>query len=196
MTQWLKPSLTCFIPQLSRRYFLKSGVLAAAMCLAPHVAFAHPGAEHRRAYERLLTLYNTHTGESLKTVYWSQGDYIVEAVADINHILRDHRANETASMDLELLDLLYAIQQKLASHQPFHVISGYRTPSTNALLQRRSKRVSKHSLHMQGKAADVRLPGHDTQTLRRVALALGRGGVGYYPSSNFIHVDTGRVRSW
>lgn len=196
MAQWSQPSLTCFKPQLSRRSFLKSGVLVAATCLTPHVTFARLRQDHRRVHERILTLHNTHTGENLKTVYWYQGDYLVEAIADINHILRDHRANEITSMDVELLDFLYAIQQKLDSRQPFHVLSGYRTPSTNALLRRRSKRVSKHSLHMQGKATDIRLPGHDARTLRRVALALQRGGVGYYPYSNFIHVDTGPVRSW
>jgi uncharacterized protein YcbK (DUF882 family) len=196
MTQWSQPSMTGFKPQLSRRCFLKYGVILAATCLTPHVTLARPHQDRSRVAEKILTLYNTHTGENLTTVYWAQGDYVVEAIADINHILRDHRVNATTSMDLDLLDFLHAIQQKLDSREPFHVISGYRTPATNALLRRRSKRVSKHSLHMQGKAVDISLPGYGTQTVRRAALSLSRGGVGYYPHSNFIHVDTGPVRSW
>ena len=196
MTLWSPPSVMYVKSQLSRRCFLKSGVFAAVTCLTPYVTCARPRQDSSQGSERVLALYNTHTGESLKTVYWSAGDYIGEAITDINHILRDHRADTVTSMDLELLDLLSAIRQQLHSREPFHVLSGYRTPATNALLRQRSKRVSKHSLHMQGKAADIRLPGHDSSTLRRVALALGRGGVGYYQHSNFIHVDTGPVRSW
>lgn len=196
MTQWSQPSITGSKPQLSRRCFLNYGVILAATCLTPHVTLARPYQNRSRVSEKVLALYNTQTGENLTTVYWAQGDYVGEAIADINHIFRDHRANAIRSIDLDLLDLLYAIQQKLDSHEPFHVISGYRTPATNALLRRRSKRVSKHSLHMQGKAVDISLPGYDAQTIRRVALSLNRGGVGYYPYSNFIHIDTGPVRSW
>jgi uncharacterized protein YcbK (DUF882 family) len=187
--------MTGFKPQLSRRCFLKYGVTAAT-CLTPHVTLGRPRQDRPRVSEKVLAIYNTHTGENLKTVYWAQGDYIVEAITNINHILRDHRANASMSIDLDLLDLLHAIQQKLGSREPFHVISGYRTPATNALLRRRSKRVSKHSLHMQGKAVDIFLPGYDTRTVRRTALSLQRGGVGYYPYSNFIHIDTGPVRNW
>ncbi len=141
-------------------------------------------------------MYNCHTGESLKRVYWFRGQYLSEALTDINHILRDHRANEIQSIDLHLLDLLCTIQRKLAPHQAFHVISAYRTPATNAMLRRHSKGVAKHSLHMQGKAIDIRLPGYASATVRRVALALRRGGVGYYPRAGYVHIDTGQVRSW
>ena len=196
MTHWSQPSMTGFKPQLSRRCFLKSGVILAATCLTPHVTLARPPQDRSQVAEKVLAFHNTHTGENLTTVYWAQGDYVGEAISDINHILRDHRANEIKSMDLDLLDFLHTIQQKLGSRESFHVFSGYRTPATNALLRRRSKRVSKQSLHMQGKAVDISLPGYDTQTVRRAAISLNRGGVGYYPSSNFIHVDTGPVRSW
>lgn len=196
MTPLSTPSLTLIRPQLSRRCFLKAGAVTAGMCLVPHLAQARISRRELSAHERALAFYNTHTGERLKTVYWLQGDYVAEALATINHVLRDHRANAVKAIDPHLLDLLHAMQHKLDSNQPFYVISGYRTPTTNALLRRRSKHVSKRSFHMQGKAVDVRLPGHSAATLRRVALALRGGGVGFYPGSNFIHVDTGRVRSW
>ncbi|MEE8291111.1 MAG: DUF882 domain-containing protein [Candidatus Tectomicrobia bacterium] len=195
MTQLAKPGLTLIEPRQSRRRVLKSGVLAAgAWFFLPRLARAHK--RDARAHERTLALYNCHTGESLKRVYWFRGQYLSEALTDINHILRDHRANETRSIDLHLLDLLCTIQRKLAPHQAFHVISAYRTPATNAMLRRHSKGVAKHSLHMQGKAIDIRLPGYASATVRRVALALRRGGVGYYPRAGYVHVDTGQVRSW
>ena len=195
MTQLAKPGLTLIEPRQSRRRVLKSGVLVAgAWFFSPRLARAHK--RDLWAHERTLALYNSHTGESLKRVYWFRGHYLSEALTDINHILRDHRANETRSIDLRLLDLLCTIQRKLAPHRAFRVISAYRTPATNAMLRRHSKGVAKHSLHMQGKAIDIHLPGYSSATVRRVALALRRGGVGYYPRSGYVHVDTGRVRSW
>lgn len=196
MTQWSQISFRRTTSHLSRRCFLKSGAIAAAACLVPCVTQARIPQGHAQIHERALALYNPHTDESLKTVYWLEGDYIGESLTDINHILRDHRVNAIKKIDPNLLDTLYAIQKKLETRQPLYVISGYRTADTNAFLRRRSDRVSKHSLHMEGKAADIYVPGYDTRLIRRVALALGRGGVGYYPLSNFVHIDTGRVRSW
>ena len=111
-------------------------------------------------------------------------------------MLRDHRSDELTAMDPSLLDLLYNLQQKTQGHGPFHVISGYRSPSTNNKLRKNSKGVAKKSLHMQGRAIDIRLPGSELKTLQHAALSLQAGGVGYYPKSNFIHLDTGRVRFW
>ena len=135
-------------------------------------------------------------GERLKTIYWAQGSYISEALGEINHILRDSIANETKEIDATLLDLLFAIRTQLEFNEPFHIISGYRSASTNAFLRARSSGVADNSLHTVGKAIDIRTPGRDLHKLHKVARALQGGGVGYYPESNFIHVDIGRVRYW
>ncbi len=145
---------------------------------------------------RSLAFYNLHTGEQTNTIYWEGGQYIDEALDDINHVLRDHRSGELTAMAPSLLDLLYNLQQTVQGHGPFHVISGYRSPTTNEKLRKNSKGVARKSLHMQGRAIDIRLPGSELNTLRQAALSLKAGGVGYYPKSNFIHVDTGRVRFW
>ena len=146
--------------------------------------------------ERRLSFYNIHTGESLDTVYWAEGSYVDESLAGINHVLRDFRTNEIMAMDRRLLDLLHELKTTLGSALPFHVISGYRSPATNAFLHAHSSGVARHSLHMEGQAADVFLPGRSLSNLREVALDLKKGGVGYYPRSNFVHVDVGRMRSW
>ena len=146
--------------------------------------------------ERALSFYNTHTGESMKTVYWNQGTYVPEALADINYILRDYRTGEMKEIDTDLLDLLFAIHRKMESTAPFDIISGYRSPETNSLLNITSNGVVKNSLHIHGKAIDIRLPGHDLKALRLAAIDLQRGGVGYYPSSDFVHLDVGRIRYW
>jgi uncharacterized protein YcbK (DUF882 family) len=177
-----------------RRGFLKLGALAMGAVLTPRLALAHQGP--LAMAERSLSLYNDHTQEHLNTVYWVEGDYMPEALAEINHLLRDHRTDQMASMDPELLDLLHALGRKVDARHPFHVISGYRSPKTNARLRQRSQRVAKRSQHIYGKAVDLYVPGHKLDDLRRAALSLRRGGVGYYPRSNFIHVDTGRVRFW
>jgi uncharacterized protein YcbK (DUF882 family) len=178
-----------------RRLFLKWALLAAAPFVAP------PGVSLAQLHdpissERSLSFYNPHTGESLKTLYWAEGAYLSDALAEINHILRDHRTDEMKPIDARLLDLLYTIHRKLRTRQPFHIISGYRCPSTNALLRAKSRMVAKNSLHLYGKAADVRLPHSDLSALRRVAISLRGGGVGYYPKSQFVHVDVGKVRYW
>jgi uncharacterized protein YcbK (DUF882 family) len=177
-----------------RREFLLAGLLTAAGCLFPYKA----GAALSKFFsdERKLSFYNTHTGEKIKAVYCEQGAYVPQALTDINHILRDFRTGEVKEIDTGLLDLLFTLQQKLGSTAPFHVISGYRSPKTNALLRTASKGVAGHSLHLHGKAIDIRLPGCDLKTLQRAALELKRGGVGYYPRPDFVHVDVGRVRYW
>ena len=179
---------------LHRRRVVQLGALAMGAVVIPRLALAHPSSS--TPAERSLSLYNNHTREHLKVVYWVDGDYVPEALSDINHLLRDHRTDQVASMDPALLDLLYDLGHKIGARHPFHVISAYRSPKTNAKLRQRSKRVAKRSQHMYGKAVDIYVPGYKLADLRRAALSLRRGGVGYYPRSNFIHVDTARVRFW
>ncbi len=191
MTSKRSPSTAVKPTCPQRRNFLKLTAFAAAGMVAGP-AFAKIGPLKQRP----LSFYNTHTGESLRTDYWEHGHYVPEGLAEINHILRDHRTNEVKAIDPRLLDLLYALQLTLGSRQAFHIISGYRSPATNAYLHAHSSGVAKHSLHMDGMAADIFLPDRPLISLRQAALSLERGGVGYYPESNFVHVDVGRVRHW
>jgi uncharacterized protein YcbK (DUF882 family) len=149
--------------------------------------------------QRVLSFFNTHTGERLKAPYCCGGAYQADVLEQINFILRDFRANEVKPIDPKLLDLLYELGGTLETDQPFHIISGYRSPHTNALLREwggSNTGVASGSLHMVGKAIDIRLPGIKLDHLRAAARSLKLGGVGYYPSSDFVHVDTGRVRYW
>lgn len=145
---------------------------------------------------RSLAFSHNHTGERLKTVYFEGGEYLPDALAEINHLLRDFRTGEVWEMDVGLLDTLADLRSLTGSTAEFQIISGYRSPQTNAMLRSASSGVAKRSLHMQGRAIDVRLSGYDTAKLRKAAMSLRRGGVGYYARSDFLHVDTGRVRSW
>ena len=176
---------------MNRREFLCIGAGTTATLIV-RTGFAVPNAP----LERALGFYNTHTDETLKTVYWAEGKYQPEGLREINRILRDHRTGDVHRMDERLLDLLYLLQAKTGRKGSFHIISGYRSPATNAMLNARSAGVAKRSYHMQGKAIDIRLPGYDLKKLHQAALALKAGGVGCYPSSNFIHVDAGPVRHW
>ena len=147
--------------------------------------------------ERLLSFYNKHTGETVRAAYWVPREgYIDQSLREISFILRDHRNDKVKLIDPKLLDQMYALQLQLNPHQPIHVISGYRSPETNAMLRRRSRRVAKDSLHMRGMAVDIRMPDRRISELYRTARALQAGGVGYYPRSNFVHLDTGSVRTW
>lgn len=146
--------------------------------------------------ERKLRLYNLHTGEKLAATFWAEGEYQADELALINKIMRDHRTGTIENIDTRLLDQLYRLQHEVESRGTFHIISGYRSPKTNAKLHSATSGVAKRSLHMQGRAVDIRLPGVELKHLRKAALSLRAGGVGYYPKSNFIHVDTGRPRFW
>ena len=175
-------------PSPSRREFLKCA--GAVLAIAPVAAWAQ-GAECRS-----LCFVHTHTGETLSCVYYQEGGYDLETLARVNHFLRDFRTDEVRAIDPRVLDILFAVRSRAGREDPFHVISGYRSPATNAYLRNHSSGVAKHSLHMEGRAIDVRLPGLPTRQLRDLGLALRRGGVGYYPASDFVHLDTGRVRFW
>lgn len=179
--------------ELSRRGFLTTVAGAALTFATPKVMASVAPATVR---DRELSFYNTHTGEKLSATFWSNGDYQDDAVKKISWILRDHRADIASSIDRKLIDLLYQLQAKVERHGEIHVISGYRTPATNAMLNKKSSGVAKRSYHMLGQAIDVRLPGFDTAKLHKAARSLKAGGVGYYAKSNFVHLDVGRVRYW
>ena len=140
--------------------------------------------------------YNNHTGERLEVTYKKGDHYVPEGLEKIDYILRDHRNEKVHSMDPKLLGFLYDLLKELDYQGEVHIISGYRSPETNERLRKRSSSIAKHSLHMQGKALDFRLPGIDPRMLRDKARAMKRGGVGYYNKLDFIHIDTGRVRVW
>jgi len=176
-------------PPPARRDFLKCAG-AALVAMAPVAAWA------RGSQCRSLSFVHTHTGETLSCAYYQEGSYDPATLARVNHFLRDFRTEEVHAIDPGVLDILFAARLRADRDDPFHVISGYRSPATNAWLQSRSSGVAKHSLHMEGRAIDVRLPGFPTRRLRDIGLAMRRGGVGYYPASDFVHLDTGRVRSW
>lgn len=186
-----------------RRSFLKSSVVLASVLGTPALsraaaqpADAAPVVPAAAPGERILRLYNTHTGESLRSLFWAEGQFIPDALQDINKLLRDHRNNKIAAIDPQLLVLLDRISAQFGDHPTFNVISGYRSPETNAMLHENTTGVAKHSLHMEGMAIDIRIPGQDLAKLHRVALAARGGGVGYYPDSDFVHMDVGRVRHW
>jgi uncharacterized protein YcbK (DUF882 family) len=145
---------------------------------------------------RSVSFVHTHTGEKLTAAYWKDGEYQTEVLQQVNHLLRDFRTNEVHVIDPVLLDVLFELRTKVGSERAFHVISAYRSPKTNEMLRRSSNGVAEHSMHMLGKAIDVRLESFPTARLAEVARSLRRGGVGYYQASDFVHVDTGRARYW
>ena len=179
----------------NRRSFLGYGALATAAAMVPGTAQA---AVSKRP-ERVLSFFHTHTGERLKIAYCCDGIYQPEALSQLNHLLRDFRVDQEKPIDPKLFDLLHELGGTLETDQPYHIISGYRSAETNSMLRERGGAhtgVASSSLHMVGKAIDIRLPGVKLDHLRSAAASLKLGGVGFYPSSNFVPVDTGRVRYW
>jgi uncharacterized protein YcbK (DUF882 family) len=174
---------------LSRRDFLvAAGAVGTAALTSPADA-ALTGIR-----DRSIFLHNVHTGETLRTVYWSGGHYDPAALQTLNHVLRDHYSEKVHRMDPRLIDLLSRLQSNFGGHRCFEVFSAYRSPETNAMLASYSEGVAAHSLHMQGMAADIRLTGVGLRSLRYSAKRMRLGGVGSY--SSFVHVDVGRVRYW
>lgn len=186
---------------------------ARAGTLAPNTLLPEPTfplAPDRRAHQlavggpprlagvnrRRVVLYNVHTGERLDLVYAWDGRYRRDALTRLNHFLRDWRSGTVTEIDPEAIDILAALHLATGKSGPFYVLSGYRTQQTNELLRRQGHDVARNSLHIQGKAIDIHLPGYTLSALRDHALALRAGGVGYYPDNGFIHVDTGSIRTW
>jgi uncharacterized protein YcbK (DUF882 family) len=175
---------------LSRRAFVAALAGAVPVLAMPRALLA------RSAGTRALDFVHTHTGERLAVEYFGGGAYVPNALATVNHFLRDFRTGDVHTIDPSLLDLLHNMTGLTGTSRPFQVISGYRSPITNEMLRHRSEGVAAGSLHMQGQAIDIRLADIPLAKLRTAALEVRRGGVGYYPASDFVHVDTGRVRTW
>ncbi len=174
---------------LTRRSLLALGAGAAALA-STNPAFALTPAP------RALSFHNLHTGESFKGAYWENGQYVPDSLVEIRKVLRDFRTGDEHMIDTKLLDLLTAMHRRLDTSEPFQVISGYRSPKSNAMLREKGSGVATHSYHMRGMAIDIRVAGRRTSSIQRLALGLQRGGVGYYPASDFVHVDVGPVRTW
>jgi uncharacterized protein YcbK (DUF882 family) len=176
---------------IGRRLFL--GMAGAAAV----TGFAGPAMAARRLIQpRALAFENLHTGERLNAVYWADGRYLPDALRHIMWVLRDFRTDTAHVIDPRLLDLLADLHLRLGTSEPFQIISGYRSPETNAMLASFSDGVAQNSFHMQGRAIDIRVPGRHLRHVRAAAMSLHMGGVGYYPHSDFLHVDTGPIRHW
>jgi uncharacterized protein YcbK (DUF882 family) len=178
---------------LSRRTLLvrtAAGALATTAWARAHAAPA-PLPDGTR-----LSLMNLHTGEKADVVWVDGGQRLGDAQAELDRLLRDHRSGDVHPIDAGLFDQLVVLKGLLGTSQPFHVISGYRSPATNARLADAGRGVARHSLHMEGRAIDIRVPGVQLHHVHRAALTMGAGGVGYYERSQFVHLDTGRVRRW
>lgn len=179
---------------LSRRGLL-GAFAATAVVGAPHYANA-AGFLRGSGDIRAVNMYSTRTGEKIKMIYWVEGHYIKDALKEIDWFMRDWRQNEDMSMDTRTIDIIAASQRLLDTQQPFLLLSGYRTVKTNKLLRSRSRGVAKYSLHMEGKAADLRMKGKSVRQIARAAASCSAGGVGKYSGSNFVHMDCGTVRNW
>ena len=180
---------------LERRSLLKLGLAAASASVGaiPTFGWATP---LTNAEMRSVSFENLHTGESMQGVYWEQGEYVPDVLDAVNNHLRDFRTGDVHPIDPRLLDLLDAVSARTETRAPFQVISGFRSAKTNAMLHEASAEVARKSLHVEGLAIDIRLRDVDLNRLHAAALSLGRGGVGYYPKSDFVHLDVGPVRNW
>lgn len=187
---------------LHRRAFLRASSVVAASAVSsfafPALAqIAAPAVIGSKTIDcRTLVMNNIHNGEKLKSDYWVEGSYVPEELAHVNKFLRDYRNNKVLPIDPKLLDLVHQLGGAVDAPRGFEIICGYRSPETNEYLRKRSSGVAEHSLHLKGQALDMCVPGRPLKKVHEAALSLGLGGVGYYPKSDFIHVDTGRVRRW
>lgn len=185
---------------LARRKLLGAGLAAVAgtglAAVSTTASAALPALPLAPAAPRRVAFDNVHTGERLETVYFAQGRYQADALHQISHVLRDYRTGEVHFIDPVLLDVLVALANNTRTRKPFQVLSGYRSPRTNAMLHAHSEEVASHSLHMKGMAIDIHLADAPLAQLHDAALRLKAGGVGYYPESGFVHVDAGPVRRW
>jgi uncharacterized protein YcbK (DUF882 family) len=145
---------------------------------------------------RRIRMYSGRTGERIDMIYWVDGKYIKDAIKEVNHFMRDWRTDQTVKMDLRTIDIMAASHNLLDANEPYMLLSGYRSPQTNAMLRARSRRVAKNSLHMKGQAADLRLGSRSVSQIARAAASCRAGGVGRYSRSNFVHMDCGVIRTW
>ena len=178
---------------IDRRVFLRNATLASLSLTGGARAGAAAGAGSQ---PRSLSLIHTHTGERLTETYFDANGYVSDALGRVNRFLRDFRTEEVHPIDVRVLDILHDLQVMTGHEAPYEIISGYRSPQTNAALRRNSTGVAEHSFHMQGRAVDVRLAGFSTSQLHALARSMRRGGVGFYPRSDFVHLDNGPVRFW
>ncbi len=178
---------------LDRRSFLSLGAATLGGLLIPSLSNVAQAANYG---PRRLSFRNAHTGESFSGVYRVGNKYLPDAFKQINMVLRDFRTDQVYPMDPRVIDIIQAVHAQTGQNTPFEIISGYRSPKTNAMLRRNSSGVAKKSLHMEGRAIDLRMEGYSTTRIRDIASNLQAGGVGYYSRSNFVHMDTGDVRTW
>ena len=179
----------------SRRFFLKASLLTTLAFLHPGKAQANFSAEKRPSGR--LRLYNIHTGEKISTTYRDpDGQYNTQAITELNWLLRCHYTDQQHPIALQTLDFLDQVNTQLGCNNEIHVISGFRSPKYNDYLISQGHKVAKHSLHLEGRAIDIRIPGTSLANLQRTALSLRIGGVGYYPSEDFVHIDSGAFRTW
>ncbi len=165
--------------------------LAATPTYSKAAGFLRGGGDIRR-----IRMYSGRTGERIDMIYWIDGKYIKDAVKEVNYFMRDWRTDQTKLMDLRTIDIMAASHNLLDVNEPYMLLSGYRSPQTNAMLRRRSRGVAKNSLHMKGQAADLRLSSRSVSQISRAAMSCRAGGVGKYSRSNFVHMDCGVVRNW
>jgi uncharacterized protein YcbK (DUF882 family) len=165
--------------------------VAAAPTYSNAAGFLRGGGDIRR-----IRMYSGRTGERIDMIYWIEGQYIKDAVKEVNYFMRDWRTDGVKSIDLRTIDIMAASHNLLEVNEPYMLLSGYRSPKTNAMLRRRSSGVAKNSLHMSGQAADLRLASRSVHQMAKAAIACRGGGVGRYSGSNFVHMDCGSVRSW
>ena len=169
----------------------------AATAVAAAPTFANAAGFLRGAGDiRRIKMYSGRTGERIDMIYWIEGNYIKDAVSELNYFMRDWRTDGVKSMDLRTVDIMAASHNLLDVSEPYMLLSGYRSPQTNAMLRSRSRGVAKNSLHMRGQAADLRLASRSVNQMARAAIACNGGGVGRYSGSNFVHMDCGQVRNW
>ncbi|NVO55277.1 DUF882 domain-containing protein [Rhodobacteraceae bacterium B1Z28] len=179
---------------LTRRALLgafAATAVAAAPTFSNAAGFLRGGGDIRR-----IRMYSGRTGERIDMIYWVDGKYIKDAVKEVNHFMRDWRTDQTKAMDLRTIDIMAASHNLLDANEPYMLLSGYRSPQTNAMLRSKSRNVARNSLHMQGQAADLRLASRSVSQMAKAAMSCRAGGVGKYYGSNFVHMDCGVIRSW
>lgn len=180
---------------LAKRRFLKQMMYGSLLAMGG-APIANAAAHRVPLSHKTIALHHPQTGNQLNITYFEQGRYLKDALLEIDHLLRDYHSGAIHRIDPVLIDQLHDLKQLLGARKPVQVVSAYRSPYTNASLRNHSHRVAKHSLHMEGRAIDIRIEGVPTAIVKKAALAMRRGGVGYYPSADFVHLDTGEIRSW